>query len=148
MRCTTLQQIIRTLKPPNTSFAWWRKPIRSALYQVFCLQLLSFKIQKTLLHRLAEINVKCLLHASGRRSFGGYNKAVERNYEQIIDEKKFNKASEKASKNSVSDAEMLARYENLIGLPRGQSQGMRPKKDRAAHLKSTCGQIDKADHKT
>ena len=43
---------------------------------------------------------------------------------------------------------MLARYENLIGLPRGQSQGMRPKKDRAAHFKSANGQIDKADHKT
>ena len=65
----------------------------------------------------------------------------------MIDEKRFNRASERASKNSVSDSEMLARYENLIGLPRGQSQGMRSKKDRASKLKDTCGQIDKANHK-
>ena len=51
---------------------------------------------------------------------------MERNYEQMMDEKRFDKASERASKNSVSDTEMLARYENLIGLPRGPSQGMRP----------------------
>ena len=66
----------------------------------------------------------------GRRSFGGFNKAVERNYEQMMDEKRFDKASERATKNSVSDTEMLARYENLIGLPRGPSQGMRPKKEK------------------
>jgi M-phase phosphoprotein 6 len=59
----------------------------------------------------------------GRRSFGGFNKAVERYYEQIMDEKRFNRAAEKANKNSVSDEEMLARYESLIGLPRGPNQG-------------------------
>ena len=47
-----------------------------------------------------------------------------------MDEKRFDKASERATKNSVSDTEMLARYENLIGLPRGPSQGMRPKKEK------------------
>lgn len=87
------------------------------------------------------------LLTTGRRSFGGFNKAVERNYEQIIDEKRFNKASEKASKNSVSDAEMLVRYESLIGLPRGQSQGMRPKKEKVQHAKGISGQADRADRK-
>ena len=71
----------------------------------------------------------------GRRSFGGFNKAVELNYEQIMDEKRFNKASEKAAKSSVSDTEMLARYESLIGLPRGPSQGMRPKKEKTGPIK-------------
>jgi hypothetical protein len=67
----------------------------------------------------------------GRRSFGGFNKAVERHYEQMMDEKRFDKASERASKNSVSDTEMLNRYETLIGLPRGPNQGMRPKKEKS-----------------
>lgn len=71
-----------------------------------------------------------MLNSAGRRSFGGFNKAVERNYEQMIDEKRFDRASERASKNTVSDAEMLARYENLIGLPRGPSQGVRSKKEK------------------
>ena len=71
----------------------------------------------------------------GRRSFGGANKAVERNYEQMMDEKRFDKASERASKNSVSDTEMLARYENLIGLPRGPSQGARPKQEKYVRKK-------------
>ena len=52
-----------------------------------------------------------------------------------MDEKRFDKASEKAAKSSVSDTEMLARYESLIGLPRGPSQGMRPKKDKTGSLK-------------
>lgn len=76
-----------------------------------------------------------VMHHAGRRSFGGFNKAVERNYEHMMDEKRFDKASERASKNSVSDAEMLARYENLIGLPRGPSQGMRPKQEKTTKQK-------------
>ena len=59
----------------------------------------------------------------GRRSFGGYNKAMERHYEQIMDEKRFDKATERANKMSVSDSEMVERYQDLIGLPRGPNQG-------------------------
>lgn len=62
----------------------------------------------------------------GRRSFGGFNKNVEREYERQIDEEKFDKAMEKAKKNTVSDEEMLSRYQNLIGLPRGPNQGKAP----------------------
>lgn len=67
---------------------------------------------------------------TGRRSFGGCNIAVERNYEQMMDQRKFNKSTEKVYKNSVSDSEMLERYENLIGLPRGPNQGQRPKTEK------------------
>jgi hypothetical protein len=66
----------------------------------------------------------------GRRSFGGFNRPVEKYYEQIMDEKRFEKAAEKVNRNSVSDEEMLARYENLIGLPRGPSQGQRQQQPR------------------
>jgi M-phase phosphoprotein 6 len=65
----------------------------------------------------------------GRRSFGGFNKAVERHYEQIMDEKRLNRAAERANKNAVSDEEMLARYESLIGLPRGPNQGVKQQRD-------------------
>lgn len=58
-----------------------------------------------------------------------------------MDEKRFDKASERASKNSISDTEMLARYENLIGLPRGPNQGMRPKKEKIVHKKEPTNKI-------
>ena len=61
----------------------------------------------------------------------------------MIDEKRFDKASERSSKNSVSDAEMLARYENLIGLPRGPSQGIRPKREK--NNKSKDGKVVSKD---
>eukprot|EP01038_Epipyxis_sp_PR26KG_P007607 gene7607-10358_t len=66
----------------------------------------------------------------GRRSFGGFNKHVEKKYQLFLDELRYTKAKEKVSKNSVDDEEMLKRYENLIGLPRGPNQGQRPASDR------------------
>ena len=65
----------------------------------------------------------------GRRSFGGFNKAMERHYSEVMDEKRFNAAASSSSggANAVSDQEMLARYQNLVGLPRGPNQGMKPK---------------------
>jgi hypothetical protein len=63
----------------------------------------------------------------GRRSFNGCNKAVERYYEQRLDDLKFRKKADSVTHTeTVSDQEMIKRYENLIGLPRGPSQGKRP----------------------
>jgi len=64
----------------------------------------------------------------GRRSFGGCNAFIEKEYERFIDLAKFDKAVEKATNNTVSDEEMLQRYESLIGLPRGPNQGKMPTK--------------------
>lgn len=56
----------------------------------------------------------------GRRSFGGFNRAVERYYHSVIDEKQL----EEVSRDTLTDEEMLKRYENLVGLPRGPNQGI------------------------
>jgi hypothetical protein len=63
----------------------------------------------------------------GRRSFNGCNKFVENFYEQRLDDLKIRKRSkpEKQDGNSVSNEEMMKRYENLVGLPRGPNQGKR-----------------------
>jgi hypothetical protein len=61
----------------------------------------------------------------GRRSFGGFNKAVEKHYQQMIDHKRFQTSAKADDAKIVSDEEMLLRYENLVGLPRGPSQGVR-----------------------
>jgi hypothetical protein len=62
----------------------------------------------------------------GRRSFNGCNKAVERFYESRMEELKYKKKISVEPSNTISDEEMLKRYENLIGLPRGPNQGQRP----------------------
>lgn len=63
-----------------------------------------------------------------RRSFGGCNAFIEKEYERFIDMAKFDKAVEKAKADTVSDEEMLQRYQSLIGLPRGPNQGKMPTK--------------------
>jgi hypothetical protein len=65
----------------------------------------------------------------GRRSFNGCNKFVESFYEQRMEDLQIRKKSkpEKASNSStVSNEEMMKRYEGLVGLPRGPNQGKRP----------------------
>lgn len=63
----------------------------------------------------------------GRRSFGGFNKAVEQQYNKYLDSLKFDKLASKASSSfDVDDEEMLERYQTLIGLPRGPNQGRLP----------------------
>jgi hypothetical protein len=42
-----------------------------------------------------------------------------------VDEQHYNKVTERASRNTITDEEMVQRYENLVGLPRGPSQGLR-----------------------
>ena len=60
----------------------------------------------------------------GRRSFGNFNKSVERHYQKYLDSLKFDKlATTKSSKYDVDDEEMVERYQSLIGLPRGPNQG-------------------------
>lgn len=59
----------------------------------------------------------------GRRSFNGFNKVVEREYANALDD-----ASMVGSVGSkASDEAILKQYEGLIGLPRGPGQGKRPK---------------------
>lgn len=62
----------------------------------------------------------------GRRSFNGCNKAVERYYEQKLDDLNYRKRSEQTKSDTITDEEMLNRYETLVGLPRGPNQGKRP----------------------
>lgn len=62
-------------------------------------------------------------HLPGRRSFGGVNKVVEFHYQRAFDPTKGRETITK----TINDEEMLKRYENMISLPRGPSQGERPK---------------------
>lgn len=59
----------------------------------------------------------------GRRSFGGFNIAVEKHYQQVIDHKRFQRTV--LPESMIDEEEMLQRYENLVSLPRGPNQGMR-----------------------
>lgn len=66
----------------------------------------------------------------GRRSFGGFNPFIEKNYQTAVDNFRLDvnlKSKRENNSSNVSDAEMIARYENLVGLPRGPSQGQAPK---------------------
>lgn len=71
----------------------------------------------------------------GRRSFNGCNKIVERRYQQALEELNYSNAGNISDKpnETISDEEMLKRYESLISLPRGPNQGRRPTPD---HSKS------------
>jgi len=59
----------------------------------------------------------------GRRSFNGCNKAVERHYEQVLDDLNYKRKTTSVKTDTISDEEMIKRYESLIGLPRGPNQG-------------------------
>lgn len=59
----------------------------------------------------------------GRRSFNGCNKAVERHYEQVLDDLNYKRKTSVVKTDTISDEEMIKRYESLIGLPRGPNQG-------------------------
>jgi hypothetical protein len=62
----------------------------------------------------------------GRRSFGGFNKPVERQYTEALDRLLYNAASSSSAvSNGKTDDEILEEYEQLIGLPRGPTQGRR-----------------------
>jgi hypothetical protein len=77
----------------------------------------------------------------GRRSFGGFNKSVENYYQLALGELRHNKYNQKSTKNQVSDEEMVMRYENLIGLPRGPNQSRKLgnlKYNRELNLKQKC----------
>jgi hypothetical protein len=81
----------------------------------------------------------------GRRSFNGCNKAVERHYEQVLDDLKYKRKITAVKTDTISDEEMLKRYENLIGLPRGPNQGKRP--DNRSINKSEIGNNNKSNTK-
>lgn len=65
----------------------------------------------------------------GRRSFGGCNKFIERHYSKTLEDQYNIKLSDKDSKATISDEEMLKRYEDLISLPRGPNQGAKKQRD-------------------
>jgi hypothetical protein len=69
----------------------------------------------------------------GRRSFGGFNPAVERNYSKLTGLHMLNSSSSGGEAGGIDDEAMLERYESLIGLPRGPNQGRfvpKPKKSK------------------
>jgi hypothetical protein len=61
----------------------------------------------------------------GRRSYGGFNKVIERHYEYIMNEQRYERQVAKANKNTISDEEMAKRYSNLITSSKKSSQGSR-----------------------
>lgn len=61
----------------------------------------------------------------GRRSFGGCNKFVERNYAKVLEDQYNIKLSEREDKATISEEEMIKRYDELVSLPRGPNQGLR-----------------------
>jgi membrane-bound lytic murein transglycosylase len=65
----------------------------------------------------------------GRRSFGGCNKFIERHYSKTLEDQYNIKLSDKESKATISDEEMLKRYEDLVSLPRGPNQGAKKQRD-------------------
>lgn len=64
----------------------------------------------------------------GRRSFGNFNKYVEKSYAMSMDAKRYNIKAEKFNRGSIDDEEMVERYKSLIGLPRGPNQGLNKSK--------------------
>ena len=75
----------------------------------------------------------------GRRSFGGFNKVVERQYQQFLDDQRYNKMTSGSAllATSKKEDEMIERYEELIGLPRGPNQGKRPGNSNKKHFSSS-----------
>jgi hypothetical protein len=67
------------------------------------------------------------LYLPGRRSFGGFNKAVEKHYQSVVLDD-LNTSRRKNDGVTITDEEMLHRYEKLIGLPRGPNQGQASKR--------------------
>ena len=63
----------------------------------------------------------------GRRSFGGCNKIVEKQYQTFLDEQKFTTSTTKSSNEEENDEKIIEKYKDLISLPRGPNQGMKPK---------------------
>lgn len=65
----------------------------------------------------------------GRRSFNGCNKAIERHYDNQLDDLKYynnNKIKVKVMEDKTNMTEdMIKMYEGLVGLPRGPNQGQR-----------------------
>ena len=63
----------------------------------------------------------------GRRSFNGCNKAMERYYESRLEDLNYKKKAEvDNSSETISNEDMIKRYESLISLPRGPNQGKKP----------------------
>ena len=69
----------------------------------------------------------------GRRSFNGCNKAIEKYYQSVVSEKYEQSRNAQALKDTVDDEEMVQRYQDLVGLPRGPSQGKKPSFLRPEH---------------
>ena len=69
---------------------------------------------------------------SGRRSYGGFNKPVERHYKDAVDKVFFDKVTS-SDPRAANDEELLAQYEHLVGLPRGPNQSRRPGKSTKQH---------------
>ncbi|KAJ0401631.1 hypothetical protein P43SY_006010 [Pythium insidiosum] len=70
----------------------------------------------------------------GRRSFGGFNKAVEDEYRDVTRSAKFAAAEERERREEVSAEEMASRMVKYTGLMRGRNAGGPPRgKKKARH---------------
>eukprot|EP01041_Mallomonas_annulata_P008690 gene8690-17949_t len=60
----------------------------------------------------------------GRRSFGGFNSIVEKQYTAAIESSKYEHYLDKNKNNTneIDDEEMSKRYDELVSLPRGPNQ--------------------------
>lgn len=53
----------------------------------------------------------------GRRSFRGFNPIVERHYDTVMNNQRYD-----SKLATISDEDMVQRYDELVGLPRGPNQ--------------------------
>jgi len=78
----------------------------------------------------------------GRRSFGGFNKVIERWHSSVMDSRrqdaKYESEDKDASKRAMAldDEDMLKKYDKLVSLPRGPSMGNKPKNTHAGNGKN------------
>lgn len=90
------------------------------------------------------------LHAAlpGRRSFGGFNKIVEKHYHSIIDSEQSRLATDKLLNGTIDDDEMVEKYQKMISLPRGPNQGMLPPKQKPNSSTGTNSSLSSGHVKT
>ena len=74
-----------------------------------------------------EESVDTLSEMPGRRSFNNFNNSVNKYYSNKIEELNIDKkitssSSQKGRKNLASDDEIIQKYDQLVGLPRGPNQ--------------------------
>ena len=63
------------------------------------------------------VNEENIASLPGRRSFRGFNPIVERHYNTVMNNQRYD-----SKLATISDEDMVQRYDELVGLPRGPNQ--------------------------